>query len=84
MSRGGAESARQAGLSEPAPTGRGRVRRWVLVAGLVGLAIAAAIVLYVGWDQIGAEDNRCPDAWGTEAQGTHDKSRKAAGRQCRA
>ena len=32
----------------------------------------------------GAGDNPCPDAWGTKAQGTHDKSRKAAGRQCRA
>ena len=32
----------------------------------------------------GAGDNSCPEAWGTEAQGTHDKSRKAAGRQCRA
>ena len=31
----------------------------------------------------GAGGNLCPEAWGTEAQGTHDKSRKAAGRQCR-
>ena len=23
-----------------------------------------------------------PEAWGTEAQGTHDKGREAAGRQC--
>ena len=23
-----------------------------------------------------------PDAWGTDAQGTHDTSRKTAGRQC--
>ena len=52
MSRGGAEISEAGGLSEPAPTGRGRVRRWVLVAGLVGLAIATAIILYVGWDQI--------------------------------
>ena len=39
-------------MSEPAPTGRGRVRRWALVVGLLGLAIAAAIILYVGWDKI--------------------------------
>ena len=26
----------------------------------------------------------CPDAWGTKAQGTHDNTRKSAGRQCRA
>jgi hypothetical protein len=32
----------------------------------------------------GAGDIPCPDAWGTKAQGTHDKGRKAAGRQCRA
>ena len=32
----------------------------------------------------GAGGNLCPDAWGTKAQGTHDKGRKAAGRQCRA
>ncbi len=32
----------------------------------------------------GAGDSLCSDAWGTKAQGTHDKSRKAAGRQCRA
>ena len=31
-----------------------------------------------------AGGNPGPDAWGTEAQGTHDNSRKAAGRQCRA
>jgi hypothetical protein len=31
----------------------------------------------------GAGGNLSLDAWGTEAQGTHDKSRKAAGRQCR-
>ena len=31
----------------------------------------------------GAGDSPYPDAWGTEAQGTHDKSRKVAGRQCR-
>ena len=27
------------------------------------------------------QGNPCPEAWGTEAQGTHDKSRLAAGRQ---
>ena len=32
----------------------------------------------------GAGDSPCPDAWGTEAQGTHDNSRRSAGRQCRA
>ena len=32
----------------------------------------------------GAGGNLSLEAWGTEAQGTPDKSRKAAGRQCRA
>ena len=32
----------------------------------------------------GAEVNLCPDAWGTEAQGTHDNTYTGAGRQCRA
>lgn len=32
----------------------------------------------------GDSDGPCSQAWGTEAQGTHDKGRKAAGRQCRA
>ncbi|MCK6501097.1 MAG: hypothetical protein L6Q38_16580, partial [Nitrospira sp.] len=32
----------------------------------------------------GAGGNSHPEAWGTEAQGTHDKTRKNAGRQCRA
>jgi hypothetical protein len=30
----------------------------------------------------GAGGNLSPKAWGTEAQGTHDKTRKNAGRQC--
>ena len=34
----------------------------------------------------GAGENklRCLDAWGTEAQGTHDNTHRSAGRQCRA
>jgi hypothetical protein len=31
---------------------------------------------------VGQGGNPSPDAWGTKAQGTHDKGRKAAGRQC--
>ena len=30
----------------------------------------------------GAGGNLSPDAWGTKAQGTHDKTRRSAGRQC--
>jgi hypothetical protein len=32
----------------------------------------------------GAGKSPCSDAWGTEAQGTHDNTQKSAGRQCRA
>ena len=32
----------------------------------------------------GAGEVSGPDAWGTEAQGTHDNTRRSAGRQCRA
>jgi hypothetical protein len=32
----------------------------------------------------GAGEVSCPEAWGTEAQGTHDNNRRDAGRQCRA
>jgi hypothetical protein len=30
----------------------------------------------------GQGGNPCLDAWGTEAQGTHDNTRRSAGRQC--
>jgi hypothetical protein len=32
----------------------------------------------------GQGKDACPEAWGTEAQGTHDKTQRSAGRQCRA
>ena len=31
----------------------------------------------------GVSDGSCPEAWGTEAQGTHDNTFGGAGRQCR-
>jgi glycosyltransferase 2 family protein len=41
-------------LTETEAPGSSRVRRWALIAALVGLAIAAAIIILVGWDKIAA------------------------------
>ncbi|MFI4934125.1 MAG: lysylphosphatidylglycerol synthase domain-containing protein [Caulobacterales bacterium] len=40
-------------MSEPTPQ-KGRVRRWVLIVGIAGLALAAGIIVVVGWDKIAA------------------------------
>jgi glycosyltransferase 2 family protein len=39
-------------LTETEAPGPNRVRRWALIAGLLGLAIAAVIIILVGWDKI--------------------------------
>jgi len=49
----GAEPARgKWRLSDSAPTGRNRFRRWGIIAALAGLALSAGIIVTVGFDKV--------------------------------
>ncbi|HEX5264658.1 MAG TPA: hypothetical protein VFW13_14095 [Phenylobacterium sp.] len=39
-------------MSAPETPGQSRVRRWAVIASLIGLAVAAVIIVAVGWDKI--------------------------------
>ena len=48
----GAEFSEERPLSAPESPGGSRVRRWAMIAALVGLAVAAVIIILVGWDKV--------------------------------